>query len=124
MNATNTLRTKILTRIHQALLPVVLLSLPLVAFSQVATIDLSAERDFVYQDGVYPAIGEAILPFVVVISNPGLDTINDLEFTVTIDSGAAVGNVDSQCLVGGESSTVLVCTLDELKANRTKTIDL
>ena len=129
MNATNTLSSKIFTRIQQALLSVALLFLPFVAFSQVATIDLSAERDFVYQDGVYPAVGESVLPFVVTLHNPGTTDLNDLEFTVVLSANTTVGNVDSVCELGeesadvGVSSVVLVCNVDELKANRTKIID-
>ena len=129
MNATNNQRSKVITRLQQISLTAVLLFSSLLASAQVATIDLTAERNFVYQDGVYSSLGESVLPFVITIHNPSTTTINDIEFSVTIDSGVAVGNVDSQCLVGGESSTpgesstVLICTLDELKANRSKIID-
>lgn len=91
--------------------------------AQVVTIDLSAERDFVYQDGVYSNIGESVLPFVITLHNPSTETINDIEFGVGIGAGASVGNVDSQCIETVDTSTLLVCTIDELKANRSKTID-
>lgn len=91
--------------------------------AQTATIDFVAERDFVYQDGVYETIGESILPFVATVSNPGSTTIEELEFTVTLTSGVSVGNVDSECVVSEESAVVLSCTIDELKANRSKVID-
>lgn len=97
--------------------------IPVLAHAQVATLDLSTERSFVYQDGVYPTIGESILPFVVVVSNPGNTTINDLDFTVTLSAGVTVGNVDSECVVDKESLVLLTCTIDEIKANRTKLID-
>ncbi len=93
------------------------------ASAQVATIDLSAERNFVYQNGVYPTIGESILPFVATVANPGTSTIEGLEFTVALSAGAAVGNVDSECIVSDESFVLLTCTIDELKANRSKVID-
>ena len=93
------------------------------ANAQVATIDLTAERDFVYQNGVYPTIGESILPFVVTLVNPGTSTIENLEFTVALSAGAAVGNVDSECIVSDESFVLLTCTIDELKAQRSKIID-
>ncbi|MEX0963869.1 MAG: hypothetical protein WDZ52_07515 [Pseudohongiellaceae bacterium] len=106
-----------------ALLAACLCCLSALANAQIATIDLSAQRDFVYQDGVYPTIGESILPFVVTVSNPGVSTINDLEFTVAISAGASVGNVDSECIVSEEPLVLLTCNIDELKANRSKIID-
>jgi len=123
MNATNTQRSKLIMRAQRVLLAVALLFSPILVFAQAATIDLSAERDFVYQDGVYTEIGESILPFVITTHNPGTTTINDLEFTVLLSANTAVGNVDSQCVVSEESVIVLTCTIDELKANRTKIID-
>lgn len=123
MNATNTQRPKVITRAQRTLLAVTLLLSPILASAQVATIDLSAERDFVYQDGVYASLGESILPFVVTVQNPGSTTINDLEFSVTLSANTSVGNVDRVCEVSEESFVVLTCTIDELKANRTKSID-
>ena len=93
------------------------------ANAQDATIDLSAERNFVYQNGVYPTIGESILPFVVTVTNPGTSAIEDLVFTVALSAGATVGNVDSECNVSEESFVLLTCTIDELKSNRSKIID-
>jgi hypothetical protein len=116
-------RSKVIRRIQQVLPAVALLFTPLLASAQVVTIDLSAERDFIYQDGIYPTIGESVLPFVVTVHNPGTTTINDLEFTVLLSANTDVGNVDSQCVVSEESVVVLTCTLDELRVNRTKIID-
>lgn len=123
MNATYIQRSKVIVRVQQILLVALLLFSSFLASAQSATIDLSAERDFVYQDGVYTALGESVLPFVVTVHNPGMTTINDLEFTVLLSANTGVGNVDSVCLISEESVVVLTCTLDELKANRTKTID-
>lgn len=123
MNATNIQRSKVITRVQQVLLAVALLFPPVLASAQVATIDFSAERDFIYQDGVYPTIGESVLPFVVTAHNPGTTTINGLEFTVLLSANTGVGNVDSQCVVSEGSVVALTCTIDELKANRTKIID-
>lgn len=109
--------------VQQVLLAVALLFSPLLVSAQVATIDLSAERDFVYQDGIYPTLGESVLPFVITVHNPGTTTINDLEFTVSLSANTSVGNVDSECVISEESAVVLTCTLDELKANRIKIID-
>jgi hypothetical protein len=92
-------RSKVIRRIQQVLPAVALLFTPLLASAQVVTIDLSAERDFIYQDGIYPTIGESVLPFVVTVHNPGTTTINDLEFTVLLSANTDVGNVDSQCVV-------------------------
>ncbi|PCJ25709.1 MAG: hypothetical protein COA96_06700 [SAR86 cluster bacterium] len=105
------------------LLVAVILFFPTLASAQVATIDLTAERNFVYQNGVYPEIGEAILPFVVTIANPGTTTIENLEFTVALTAGASLGNVDSECIESEDSIIVLTCTIDELKANTSKIID-
>lgn len=110
-------------RVWQISLAAVLLFSSFLASAQVATIDLSAERDFVYQDGVYSSLGESVLPFVVTVNNPGTEAILDLEFTVLLSENTGVGNVDRICTVSEDSVVVLTCTIDELKANRTKTID-
>ncbi|MFT4814524.1 MAG: hypothetical protein ACI80L_001013 [Pseudohongiellaceae bacterium] len=123
MNATNTPRLKVITRVQQILLAIALLFSPFLATAQVATIDLSAERDFVYEDGVYSSLGESVLPFVVTLQNPETTTINDLEFTVELSANTSVGNVDSICVISEESAVVLTCTVDELKGNRTKIVD-
>lgn len=94
------------------------------AVAQVATIDFSAERNFVYQDGVYSTPGEALLPFVVSASNPGITTINDLEFTIAMVAGVSLGNVDPECVETSDSQVrVLSCSIDEIKPTRTKLID-
>ncbi|PCI80590.1 MAG: hypothetical protein COB20_02870 [SAR86 cluster bacterium] len=123
MNAINTQRSEAIARVQQILLATVLLFSPFLASAQVATIDLSAERDFVYQDGVYSSLGESILPFVVTVHNPGTTTINAMEFTVELSANTSVGNVDSECIVSEETLIVLTCSIDELKANRTKIVD-
>jgi hypothetical protein len=123
MNATNTPRLKVITRVQQILLAIALFFSPFLATAQVATIDLSAERDFVYEDGVYSSLGESVLPFVVTLQNPETTTINDLEFTVELSANTSVGNVDSICVISEESAVVLTCTVDELKGNRTKIVD-
>lgn len=123
MNTTNTQRLNVNTQMQQVLLAIALLFSSSLAFAQVATIDLSAERDFVYEDGVYSSLGESVLPFVVTLHNPGTTTINDLEFTVELSANTSVGNVDSICDVSEESVVVLTCTVDELKENRTKIVD-
>jgi hypothetical protein len=134
-NSLSIKKPMIATSISQAhlfkrlLLTLALMSFSASALAQVATIDISAERDFVYQDGVYPSPGEAILPIVVTIHNPGTTTIDDLVFSVALSKGVSIGNVDRICEVGeesaviGEADIVVLCTVDELKANRSKTVD-
>lgn len=123
MNATNTLRPSTTSRIQQFLLASVLLCSTSLLGAQSATIDISAERNFVYQDGVYPEVGQSVLPFVITVHNPSTETINDLEFTVLLSANTGVGNVDSECDISETSVVVLSCTIGELKANRTKVID-
>lgn len=93
------------------------------ASAQTATIDLSIDRDFVYRDGTNPVVGESILPVAVTVANPGSTTLEDLEFTVTLSAGTSVGNVDRGCLHTEETLTVITCSVDELKANRSKVVD-
>ncbi len=123
MTTINPPSSKVFARVRQALLATSLLLASAVAVSQVATIDLSAERDFVYQDGVYPSLGESVLPFVITVHNPGTITLYDIEFTVQLSANTGVGNVDNNCQISEESQVILTCSIDELKAKRTKIID-
>ncbi|GJM13242.1 MAG: hypothetical protein DHS20C12_16450 [Pseudohongiella sp.] len=123
MNRTITQALIAARQLIQLLLAALLSFSTVLANAQVATIDISAERDFLYQDGVYPSIGESVLPFVVSVHNPGTETITNLEFTVLLSANTGVGNIDSECELSDGAVVTLSCTIDELKANRTKLID-
>ncbi|MDA1372315.1 MAG: hypothetical protein O2971_16330 [Proteobacteria bacterium] len=87
--------------------------------AQSPSIDFTAERDYVYQTGV-----NGLLPIVAVISNPTLNSINDIQFLIRMPASLNLGNVDTLCDESADSFTrTLDCRITTLKAQSSRVVD-
>ena len=89
------------------------------AIAQSASIDFTAERNYVFQDG-----NDGLLPFVVVINNPTSSSLVNVQFAITMPDSVELGNVDQECIESTDGSIrTISCTIAEMKSQSSKLVD-
>lgn len=89
------------------------------ASAQSPSLDFTAERNFVYQNGV-----TGLLPFAVIIANPTAAPLTQVQFVISMPVGIRLGNVDKECSEAAQDTTrTLGCTIANVPAYANKIID-
>ena len=89
------------------------------AQAQSASIDFSAERNYVFENST-----DGLLPFAIVINNPTANVLANVQLTISMPIGVRLGNVDKECPETADSGfRVLSCVVPSIKAFDSKVLD-
>jgi len=105
-------------------LSVFAVSLPLMGASvlaqaQSASIDFSAERNYVFENST-----DGLLPFAIVLNNPTANALTDVQLSISMPVGVRLGNVDKECPESENAVfRILDCAVPSIKAFDSKVLD-